>query len=78
MLEHDCHSWTRNIPDTALFSWLASVSTGIPCRLAWPKIMETNFAYYSEDRSSFPAGIFQVPDYCPHVVTDPNCDVMHF
>lgn len=78
VMERDCYSWTRDIPDTAKFSWLTSVSNGVPCRLAWPNIMQANIAFYSDDRSEFPQGIFQVPSYCPHQVTDPNCDVMHF
>jgi hypothetical protein len=78
VLEHSCNSWTKNISDTATFSWLTSVATGIPCRLSWPNLMQANLAYYSENRDLLPKGIFDVPDYCPREVTDPNCDVMHF
>ena len=78
VLEHSCHSWTKYIPDMAIFSWLASVATGAPCRLAFPKVMYADFAYYSENRDLLPKGIFQIPDYCPREVTDPNCDIMHF
>jgi len=77
-MEHSCHSWTKNVPDVATFSWLASVATGTPCRLGWPKIMNTDLSYYSENRDLLPKGIFNVPDYCPHVITDPNCNVFHF
>jgi hypothetical protein len=78
IMEHSCHSWTKNVPDVATFSWLASVATGTPCRLGWPKIMNTDLSYYSENRDLLPKGIFNVPDYCPHVITDPNCNVFHF
>ncbi len=77
-MEHECNSWTKTVPDTAKFSWLSSVVTGLPCRLAWPNVMYTDLPYYTEDRNSLPKGIFQIPDYCPHEVTDPNCNVMHF
>jgi len=78
VMEHECNSWTKTVPDTAKFSWLSSVITGLPCRLAWPDVMYTDLPYYSENRDLLPKGIFQVPDYCLREVTDPNCNVMHF
>ncbi|CAF1422442.1 unnamed protein product [Adineta ricciae] len=78
VMEHACHSWTKNVPDVATFSWLTSVATGVPCRLGWLNAMHADFSYYSEDRNLLPKGIFDVPEYCPHVITDPNCSIMHF
>jgi hypothetical protein len=77
-MEHACHSWTKVAPDVVTFSWLASVETGVPCRLEWSNALYADFAYYSEDRDLLPKGIFDVPSYCPHEVTDPNCSVFHF
>ena len=76
--EHLCHSWTRTIPDVAIFSWLISATTSVPCRLSIPNVMYADIAYYSENADLLPKNIFQVPDYCPREVTDPNCDAMHF
>ncbi|CAF1060738.1 unnamed protein product [Adineta steineri] len=67
VMEHACHSWTKDVPDVATFSWLTSVATGIPCRLGWLSAVNIDFSYYSENRDLLPKGIFDVPDYCPHV-----------
>lgn len=77
-MEHECHSWTKNIPDVATFSWLTSVTTDSPCRLGWLNAVQMDFSYYSENRNLLPQGIFVVPDYCPDHVTDPNCSIMNF
>ncbi|CAF1287189.1 unnamed protein product [Adineta steineri] len=77
-MEHAYHSWTKYVPNFASFSWLTSVETGIPCRFEWLYAMQVDFAYYSENRDLLPKGIFDVPDYCPHVITDPKCSIMHF
>jgi len=78
VMEHDCHSWTKNVPDVAQFSWLISVSTSIPCRLKWLEAVHFDFSYYSANSRMMPSNIFTVPDYCPLKVTDPNCSIMHF
>ncbi len=77
-MEHSCHSWTKDVPDVATFSWLTSVETGIPCRLGWLNAMHADFSYYSENPDLLPKNIFDIPDYCPHQVTDPNCSIRHF
>jgi hypothetical protein len=77
-MEHSCHSWTKNVPGIARFSYFTSVATGIPCRIGWSNTMYNDFSYYSENHDLLPKGIFDVPDYCPHQVTNPNCTVFHF
>ncbi len=77
-MEHSCHSWTKTVPDIATFTYLASVTTGIPCRLGFVNIGNVDFSYYSENRDLLPKGIFDVPEYCPHEITNPNCSVFHF
>ncbi|CAF3305045.1 unnamed protein product [Rotaria sp. Silwood2] len=78
VMEHACHSWTKAIPDVATFSWLTSVETGVPCRLGWLDIVHFDFSFYSDNADLLPKGIFDIPDYCPHEITDPNCSIMHF
>lgn len=77
-MEHECHSWTKMVPDVAVFSWLVSVATGIPCRLGWLAAIQFDFSFFSDNANIMPKNIFDVPDYCPRQVTDPNCNVMPF
>lgn len=77
-MEHACQSWTKSVPDFGAFSWLTSVTTGVPCRLGWLRDVHFDFAFFSDNPNLLPKGIFDIPSYCPSVVTDPNCDVFHF
>ncbi|CAF1063140.1 unnamed protein product [Didymodactylos carnosus] len=78
VMEHECNSWTKNVPDVATFSWLTSVKTSVPCRLGWLDAVHFDFSYFSTNPNLLPTGIFDIPSYCPFKITDPNCSIMHF
>jgi len=72
--EVPCNGWRKQV-DNIAFSWYTSVATQQPFRLGWLDLVNMTFSYYSTNPADFPNDIFDVPDYCPDVVTDPNCRI---
>lgn len=78
VMKHARHSWTKAVPDVATFSWLTSVETVVPCRLGWLNAVNFDFSFCFNNPNLLPKGIFDIPDYFSHEMTDPNCSIMHF
>ncbi|KYQ91450.1 hypothetical protein DLAC_08417 [Tieghemostelium lacteum] len=77
--ERDCNGWVAYSP-VAEFGWWTSVKTGQPCQLSWllGETINMVMSYYSNDPANVPSAVFELPSYCPHVATDPNCNISSF
>jgi len=76
-----CNGWAK-YTDVAVFGWWTAVSGGEPCQLSW-LLGETRnmvMSYYSDQPTDMPAGVFDIPAYCPRVPTpaSPSCSISGF
>jgi len=70
-----CNVWEKDVVGVADFAWAAAVDSGRPCALIFGGIVNA-FGVWTTNTTFMPDDIWEVPKYCPTVITDPNCSIL--